>query len=78
MIGGTLNPARVLAECAAKRRMLAFDKDEQIWSPRGFSSDTDAEAFVSGGPKDPQARHITRVLAMVYADHPDYQPEWAV
>ncbi len=70
------NPARVLAERAAKRAILAFDQDEQIWDPRGFSSDTASEAFTRGGPKNPQSRHVTRLLAAVYKDHPDYEQEW--
>lgn len=69
---------RVLAECAAKRAILAFDQDKQIWEPRGFSSDTDSGAFISGGPKNPQARHVTQILAAIYKDHPDYQREWAL
>lgn len=72
------DPARALADCAVKRRILAFDRNVQIWEPRGFSSDTAAEAFVSGGPKDVRMRHVTRILASVYADHPDYQQEWAL
>jgi hypothetical protein len=74
----TITDGRVRAECAAKRAVLAFDQDHQIWEPRGFSSDTDAEAFIRGGPKNPQARHVTRILAAVYKDHPDYQQEWAL
>ena len=69
--------ARVLAECAAKRAIIAFDQDEQIWEPRGFSADAASEAFIRGAPKDPQARHVTRILAAIYKDHPDYQQEWA-
>lgn len=71
-------PARVLAECAAKRAILAFDGDKQIWEPRWHTADTDAGAFIRGGPKDPQARHVTRILAAVYKDHPDYQEDWAL
>jgi hypothetical protein len=70
--------SRVLAECAAKRAILAFDEDMQIWEPRLSSSDTDAGSFTMGAPKDPHARHVTRILAAVYADHPDYRQDWAL
>lgn len=62
--GGLFTPTRVLAECAAKRAIIA-----------------------EHAPVDPCDAHdamfstITcdtiRALAAVYADHPDYQQEWA-
>jgi hypothetical protein len=70
-------PERLKAECAAKRAILAFDVNNQIWEPHGFSTDTASDAFVIGSPKNPQARHVTRILAAAYEDHPDYQQEWA-
>jgi hypothetical protein len=70
--------SRLLAECAAKREIIAFDHNIQIWEPRGFSSDTAVEAFTSGGPQNPHARHVTRILAGAYSDHPDYRQEWAL
>jgi hypothetical protein len=52
------DPARVLAECAAKRRLLR-DEPCADWS--------------YGQPCD----HV-RAVAAVYADHPDYDPAWAL
>lgn len=54
------NPARVLAECEAKRRIIVWHGDRNdCW----FNS--------HGDPCD----HLT-ALARPYADHPDYRPEW--
>lgn len=50
------DPARVLAECEAKRRIVEWMSDE-------------VEYVVFGDD-------VLRALATVYADHPDYQPEW--
>ena len=49
------DPARVLAECAAKRAIVeqAERTDSGWW----------------------ESNYIA-ILAAVYADHPDYQPEW--
>jgi len=51
------DPARVLAECEAKRLLL------ELHGPHG----RDTEAL--------PCRELA-VLALPYADHPDYQPEW--
>jgi hypothetical protein len=59
MIGGTLNPSSLLAECAAKRAIVAQVSDVK-WG--GYAV------------RDVILGH----LSAVYADHPDYQPEWAV
>jgi hypothetical protein len=52
------DPARVLAECKAKRAVLAEIKRYR-WD------------------EDPPPI-ITRALAAVHADHPDYRQEWAL
>lgn len=56
-------PARVLAECAAKRVML------------GEWERVVAEHYRAYGviPKSP----VIEALAAVYADHPGYRKEWA-
>jgi hypothetical protein len=68
------DPARVLAECEAKRRivdtverMIADADDPDI----GMSV---KERLFAGTC----ARSIFRALILPYADHPDYQPEWRV
>lgn len=59
------NPARVLAEVEAKRRMLsAWPDPTGEWSA--------AEAAAARAVKE----RIYRLLALPYADHPDYRAEW--
>jgi hypothetical protein len=61
------DPARVVTECEAKRRIVA-----------------NCEAFSTNGPTGtpplPNLRFagvtILRLLALPYADHPDYRQEW--
>jgi hypothetical protein len=57
------SPARVLAECEAKRRIVA---DRPL--PIGH--------FWDG--QRAQHDNALRFLASVYADHPDYRDEWRV
>lgn len=73
--------ARVLAECEAKRRIVARCLDVIA----SFGDWDAAEAEASGGRKmwiDVNRRershaHATLdALASVYADHPDFDPEW--
>jgi len=54
---GAPSPARVLAECEAKRRIV-----------RGMQPFSELD--------DINADEVFRILATVYADHPDFQPEW--
>ena len=54
------DPARVLAECEAKRRIIA-DLGPPYWKAGGSSSPYDA---------------ALRALALPYASHPDYREEW--
>lgn len=63
------HPARVLAECEAKRRIVAQHRP-------GKEGDT-CEMCTSGGP-DAQGWpcDTVRYLAAVYADHPDYDLDW--
>ena len=68
------DPARVLAESEAKRRIVEVHKPyrriyglgcENCLQPRHVSAD------VPGWPCE-----SLRLLAAVYADHPDYDPAW--
>ncbi len=54
------DPARVLAECDAKRRIV------ERWQ------------LGEGDPEDhhPVPDEVLRLLALPYADHESYQPEW--
>lgn len=61
------DPARVLAECAAKRAIIGLWSDPaHIGS---FTGDWDAGYTEA-------ADDALRALAAVYADHPDYKQEW--
>jgi hypothetical protein len=66
-----VDPARVLAECAAKRRIV---KDWQTWNHAALTTDYHANPNPSA-----YAHALHRVLqnlALPYADHPDYREEW--
>jgi hypothetical protein len=53
------DPARVLAECDAKRRIVAAD----------WRADDSGEATLI-------RQDVLRLLALPYADHPDYDETW--
>lgn len=57
----TVIQSRVLAEVEAKRRIVELHEDHVRAVGEGLSATT---------------RTILRHLALPYADHPDYQPEW--
>lgn len=59
------NPARLLAECEAKRRIVAELRDY-----------SDGHVWASGEAS--RAEDALFALASVYADHRDYQPEWSL
>ena len=61
------DPARVLAECAAKRAIVA-DRE------RIDRNASDSEWAMGYSDANYSA---LRALAAVYSDHPDYQSEWA-
>lgn len=64
------DPARVLAEIEAKRRILTA-LDAATTKSVGAAVGVDAQdGLVSG------LHHAARQLAAVYADHPDYRAEW--
>lgn len=66
------DPARVLAECEAKRRAVdaAWCDHEFIEMDRGLGLDRDEMAERNDYPD------IIRILAAAYADHPDFDPTW--
>jgi len=57
------DPARVLADCDAKQELLA------LADPYDFADD-------GGTGMSEHAEKIRRLLALPYATHPDYRPEW--
>lgn len=72
------DPARVLAECDAKVRIVEIHSEFTEYYPDGsggvgcYACDHDRDyGFIPSG-------HCTTLcaLALPYADHPDYLPEW--
>lgn len=57
---------RVLAECEAKRRIIAEVREADL------ASDAPDNIEISSI----LARDLLRLLALPYADHPDYRDEW--
>lgn len=64
IVTGPLSPNRLLADCEAKRQLIS-DISEYLDHKGGITA-TDGLAW----------RALT-YLALPYASHPDYQPEWA-
>lgn len=58
------DPARVLAECAAKRAIIAEHAPIDVCDAHDANYET-------------TTCDTLRALAAVYKDHPDYQQEWA-
>lgn len=65
------DPARVLAECEAKRRIVNLHRPETF-------EDAPAEAFCTHDQRTSGLWPCPtmRLLALPYADHPDYREEW--
>jgi hypothetical protein len=71
----TVDPARVLAECAAKREIIELHHQSGLrWV--GFPRADRQEAYCV---EDQHASPCGTLLALaaVYASHPDYRQEWA-
>ena len=62
------DPARVLAECEAKRRIVELHGPDQPYCDLNFSNAD--HAYFEGPCQNLQ------LLALPYADHPDYREEW--
>lgn len=61
------DPTRVHAEVEAKRRIVALHCDARGGDPSCSSLDY---------PEKAEDCETLRLLALPYADHPDYRPEW--
>ena len=71
------DPARALAECEAKRRIVEHHSRDA--DPEGDDmADTCAICSSSGPDAQGWPCDTLRYLAVVYADHPDYDPAWAL
>ncbi|WP_367138907.1 MULTISPECIES: DUF6221 family protein [Streptomyces] len=66
-------PARMLAEVEAKRKILSdLEKAEFSLSCAGIG--TRPHDLLTGAVNS--LRRVARLLALPYADHPDYREEW--
>lgn len=69
------DPARVLAEVDAKRKMIALCGPPLIdVTPFGTAPDAPPETVLGAG--EPWGLPVLHLLALPYADHPDYRAEW--
>ena len=65
---------RFLAECEAKRRIMAF----AIEFRRAADEEADPVRKLLGEAMAESAEDALVSIAMVYADHPDFREEWRV
>lgn len=75
------DPERVLAECEAKRLIVARHRGEYSCETCADEEEMceDSEGYATWYRSSVWAPCPTlRLLALPYADHPDYQQEWAV
>jgi hypothetical protein len=68
--GGIFSPERVLAECEAKRTILALHEYE-------WMGPDDAAGKGCAHDYEDWPCPTLRSIAAVYKDHPDYRQEWA-
>lgn len=61
-----VDPARVLAECTAKRKIIEAHDSGGAW----------CDHCSGGGVNDGGCPTILAILS-IYADHPDFDPAWA-
>ena len=71
--GEYINPARVLAECEAKRRIVELHSwgEGHECSVYDRTGEVDNCRYVIGGECS-----TMQLLALPYADHPEFRPEW--
>jgi hypothetical protein len=73
------DPARVLAECEAKERIVAA---HGLWMHASGDWTCDAgetwtpSSFIDGEPDRSGGCLTLRLLALPYAEHPDFRAEW--
>ena len=71
------DPARVLAECEAKRKIVEL-YDLRMSEPSPWDDKSEFTPMPLGGNGPETYYEVIQLLASVYADHPDYLPEWAL
>jgi Family of unknown function (DUF6221) len=79
----SVGPARVLAECEAKRRIIASRSWPEPRAVRKGGEGDDYDVYDYGDSihfahKNAPPDLILRLLALPYADHPDFRAEWRV
>jgi hypothetical protein len=67
-----VSPTRWAAECEAKRRIVG------LWDLRMSEPDDWFPSMPLGGEAADVYYAALRLLASVYADHPDFDPGWAL
>lgn len=73
---GAHNPHRVLADCAAKRRLIdAFARSVDVMDRVAPIEELE---YVGAKTLSILSRFGLQLLALPYADHEDYQQEWAI
>jgi hypothetical protein len=70
------DPARVLAECEAKRRIVELHSSFEAGGQRELFCLSCSKEGIENVVEFPC--HTLRSLALPHADHPDYRQEWAV
>ena len=69
-------PARVLAECEAKRRLV--DEHQETRRDPSYEYFADPPCITCGQVRPRKFPCLSlRALGAVYADHPDYNPAWS-
>ncbi|MFB7907659.1 DUF6221 family protein [Kitasatospora sp. NPDC056076] len=68
------DPARALAEVDAKRRILAHYDEARA----GVRNPVSQENYDTMRTMRWVVREVLQMLALPYADHPDYRPEWSL
>jgi hypothetical protein len=69
--------ARVLAECEAKRRIVAHLASGPVYVGTFGSAVPSTSDFVPGTPgASESASYVLALLALPYADHSDYDEAW--
>jgi hypothetical protein len=72
------SPKRVVADVAAKRAIVEWcsERDRVYIGGIGWGDPADTRSYIPGDYLRPGDAPILRMLALPYADHPDYQEEW--
>lgn len=68
------DPARVLADCRAKRRIVELHEREHECTTYDHTGDINRYTYVL----DPEECSTLRLLASVYFSHPNYDSAWSV